>query len=290
MTKTINSLLDIAEQVDAFFIDMFGVLWDGKAFYPEALNICQQLIQKHKKIYVLTNTTMLKEDFEKNYRQFGLLPKVHYTDVVTSGDILKFELEQHALMDKITNSKHSLYYLIGLPADKILHSILKRQTDDISKASVVYLGAPQKVKDGQNITLKSIRSFIPELKKALQYQLPAICANPDYFAMIHQRKYVTQGSLAIWYEKHGGKVYWIGKPYRQIYDFALQMVQVGPRRCAVVGDTIRTDILGGKNAGMNTVLITGHGITHNRMAQGETLEQIAKQEKALPDFLLSILQ
>ena len=27
----IDSLLDIADQIDAVFVDMFGVLWDGEA-------------------------------------------------------------------------------------------------------------------------------------------------------------------------------------------------------------------------------------------------------------------
>ena len=99
-----------------------------------------------------------------------------------------------------------------------------------------------------------------------------------------------QGSLGKWYEEHGGKVYWIGKPYRQLYEFALQKTKLNPDRCIMIGDTIRTDMLGGQNVGMKTVLITGYGITHDRIKSGETLAQIAKQEKAYPDFLLSVLR
>lgn len=288
--KTIDSLLDIADQFDAFFLDMFGVLWDGEAFYPEALPICQKLIQKKKKIYVLTNTTMLSEHYKEKYMPFGLMSKVHYTDVITSGDVLKFKLEHQNLLDEITGQKNSGYFLIGRPNDELLKSVLAHQTKDISEASVVYFGSPQLFQNDNYVTLPSIDEFIPNLKQALKRKLPAICANPDYFAISSGKKYVTQGSLAKWYEEHGGKVYWIGKPYSQIYNYAIQKAQTLPHRCAMVGDTIRTDILGGKNAGMKTVLITGYGITHDRMQMGATLDQIAKQEKAYPDFLLPILR
>ena len=289
-SKTIDSLLEIADQFDAFFIDMFGVLWDGEAFYPEALSICAKLIQNKKKIYVLTNTTVLKDDVKQKYKKFGFLSRVHYTDIITSGDILKFELENHALMDKVTKKKGGKYFLIGLPNDKVLKSVLSRQTDDISKASVVYLSASQKIKNNKYIKLKSMRSFIPDLKKTLQYNLPVLCANPDYFSIERGCKCITQGSLAQWYEKHGGRVYWIGKPYPQIYNYAIQKTKLIPQRCAMIGDTIRTDILGGKNAGMKTILIIGYGVTHDRLQRGESLDQIAKQEKAFPDFLLPILR
>ena len=288
--RSIDSLLDIVDQVDAFFLDMFGVLWNGQSFYPEALHVCQHLIQKQKKVYVLTNTTILKKDFKERYGKFGFIPNVHYTDIITSGDVLKFELDRHALLDKITNSKDSRYFLIGCVSDVIFHKVISRKTNDISQASVVYFGVPLKFKNNKWVTVKSVRSFVPDLKQALQYHLPAICANPDYFAMKDKSKYITQGSLGKWYEKHKGKVYWIGKPYDQLYMYALQKTKLSPKRCVMVGDTIRTDILGGKNAGMKTILITGYGITHDRMQKGETLDQIAKQEKAYPDFLLSVLR
>jgi ribonucleotide monophosphatase NagD (HAD superfamily) len=112
----------------------------------------------------------------------------------------------------------------------------------------------------------------------------------DYFAFNQGFKYVTQGSLGKWYEDHGGKVYWIGKPYKNIYDYAIEKANAEPSRSVMVGDTIRTDILGGFNAGMKTVLILGYGITQDKLDAGETLEEIEKQEGATPDFILEGLK
>ena len=104
---------------------------------------------------------------------------------------------------------------------------------------------------------------------------------------MEDKKYITPGSLAKWYEEHGGRVYWFGKPYQNIYDYAKKISQVSANRSAMVGDTIRTDILGGFHAGMKTVLILGYGITQDKLDEGLTLEQISDAEGALPDFILN---
>jgi len=289
-SRTISSLSDIANQVDAFFVDMFGVLWDGQAFYPEALQACQQLMQQGKKIYILTNTTMLAEGFREKYSSKGLILGKHYTDVITSGDAFQYELEHHAFLDEITHSDSSKYLLVGMPNDKLLRSVLARQTMDLNQASAVYMGALLKLQGNEYVHLETIDSFIPLLKQAIQAKLPAICVNPDHFAIINKKKCVVQGSLGHWYEEQGGRVYWFGKPYQDLYAYALNKTQMHANYCVMVGDTIRTDILGGKNAGMQTVLITGYGVTHDRIHNGETLEQIIEQEKATPDFLLSVFR
>ena len=287
---TINSLLDIADQVDTFFLDMFGVLWDGEQFYPQALTACQQLMQQHKKVYILTNTTMGAAEFRQQYLPFNLIPGVHYTDVLTSGDVLQDQLDHHAVLDKITSSKSGKYFVIGLPNNVAFHNFVSRQASKISEAKAIYFGASQIKQGNKYVRLETLDIFLPQLEQGLALNLPAICANPDYFAFVGQKKCLTQGSLGKWYEDHGGKVYWFGKPYADIYDYALKKSSMPANKCAMIGDTIRTDIRGGTQAGMKTVLITGYGITHDRLQNGETLEQIAKQEKALPDFLLSIVR
>ena len=288
--QNINSLLDIADQIDTVFFDMFGVLWDGEAFYPQALELCQQLVQQHKKVYVLSNTTMLSDEFKKLYLPFNFIQDVTYTDVITSGDVFKVELEQHAFLDQITQSPVGQYFLIGSPNNSLLQSILPRQTDDMTQAKALYLGLPRILQGNTYVRTESMDVFIPLLEQGLALHLPVICANPDYFAIVGGRPCVTQGGLAQWYEDHGGKVYWFGKPHQKIYEYALKKTQAKSQRSVMVGDTIRTDILGGHNAGMKTVLITGYGVTHDRIQKGETLDQIIEQEKATPDFTLAILR
>ena len=288
--QQINSLLDIADSVDAFFIDVFGVLWDGGAFYPDALTVCEKLIKQGKSIYILSNTTTISSHFKEKHIPHGFLQDVHYTDVISSGDVCKYKLENENLMDELTKSKNGKYLLIGRPNDQLLASVLSRQTLDVNEADAVYFGALQEKKGDQLIMHETTANFEPLAQQAIDRHLPALCSNPDYFAFNQGFKYATQGSLAKWYEEHGGKVYWIGKPYKNIYDYALKKANVKPARCVMVGDTIRTDILGGFNAGMKTVLILGYGITQDKLDSGYTLEDVEKEEGAIPDFILKGLK
>ncbi len=47
----------------------------------------------------------------------------------------------------------------------------------------------------------------------------------------------------------------IGKPQRAIFDAALVVMQVEAAQAATLGDRLETDILGGQNAGMHSILV-----------------------------------
>jgi len=55
-------------------------------------------------------------------------------------------------------------------------------------------------------------------------------------------------------------VHWFGKPYASAFAVAAARAGLQTGRLAMVGDTLHTDILGGRAAGMGAVLVTGHGI------------------------------
>ena len=46
---------------------------------------------------------------------------------------------------------------------------------------------------------------------------PAICCNPDKLMLTSSGLLPAPGAIAALYEGKGGKVTWIGKPYRDIY-------------------------------------------------------------------------
>ncbi len=284
--KVITSLLQIADKVDVFFIDVYGVLWNGEAFYPPALEVCKKLIAMGKRIYILSNATTVGSHFREKRAKNGFIQGIHYTDVVTSGDVLKYKLEQENFFDDVVGNKTGKYLLIGLPNDRLLNSILPRQTFDVNEAEAVYIGA---LRGKGGALYEDLTPFLPLAQAALDKGLPAICSNPDYFAFHGNLKHVTSGSLGKWYEEHGGKVYWTGKPYDEIYSFALKMANATPSKTAMVGDTLRTDIKGGYNAGLKTVLITRTGMTADELKSGLMIETLSGQNGVKPDYLLDYL-
>ena len=285
--QTIDSLSALADKIDVFFIDVYGVLWNGKAFYPKALEICQDLIKQGKRIYILSNATTIGSHFKEKHISNGFLQGVHYTDVITSGDVLKDKLEREDFLTQVAGSNKGKYLLIGLPNDRLLGSVLSRQTLNVDEAAVVYIGA---LRTADYQYYETLAPFLDLAQKALEKKLPAICSNPDYYAFHGKMKHVTSGLLGKWYEDHGGRVFWIGKPYHQIYDFALKVANVSPSRAAMVGDTLRTDIMGGAKALMKTVLITQTGMTADELSHGHTLAELVKAEGVVPDYLLAQLQ
>lgn len=285
--QTIDSLSALADKIDVFFIDVYGVLWNGKAFYPKALEICQDLIKQGKRIYILSNATTIGSHFKEKHISNGFLQGVHYTDVITSGDVLKDKLEREDFLTQVAGSNKGKYLLIGLPNDRLLSSVLSRQTLNVDEAAVVYIGA---LRTADYQYYETLAPFLDLAQKALDKKLPAICSNPDYYAFHGKMKHVTSGLLGKWYEDHGGRVFWIGKPYHQIYDFALKVANVSPSRAAMVGDTLRTDIMGGAKAVMKTVLITQTGMTADELSHGHSLAELVKAEGVVPDYLLAQLQ
>ena len=287
MPQKINSLFDIADKVDSFFIDVYGTLFDGQAYYPAALAVCQRLIESGKKIYILSNATTISPYFKQKHTMLGLLQNVHYTDIITSGDAFKHLLETQDFLSQVAESTTAPFLLIGRKNDRLLASVLNRQTRNPDKVACAYVGALQDENGGRYETLDA---FLPTAQIALDKKIPLICSNPDYFAFKGDKKYVTPGCLAQWYEENGGRVVWIGKPHPYLYQYAFERTGSTPKESAMVGDTIRTDILGGAQAGMQTVLITKTGVAADALKNGETIESLAQKEGATPDFQIEYLQ
>lgn len=56
MMKHIVGLRDIADQFDLYFVDQYGVLHDGVAAYPGAVDGLAKLASGGRKVIVLTNS------------------------------------------------------------------------------------------------------------------------------------------------------------------------------------------------------------------------------------------
>lgn len=72
-----------------------------------------------------------------------------------------------------------------------------------------------------------------------------------------------------------------GKPYAPAFSAVLDRFSaVPPERILMVGDTLHTDILGGQNAGMKTLLVTEEG-----SLQGMNIPDCIAQSGIAPDFI-----
>lgn len=278
----LDSVLSSALSADSFFCDMFGTIWDGQHFYKTVFDVFGTLKERGKKIYILSNATAPSSVFFNKTAACGLEKGRDYDDFITSGDALADRLK-HRYFERIAKCRDYRFYVIGRPNPLLFGSVATHQTSHLDKAHLVYISGLEV--DG--IPPLTLDRFLPVAQQALERGLPAVCANPDYVAFHGTEKYLTGGSLAQWYKNHGGRVYWTGKPYPFVFDYAFTRTGATPANSVMIGDTLRTDIKGGKKAGMKTLLITKTGVTADALANGQTLSALCAQENVTPDFIIN---
>lgn len=283
--QTINSLLDIAPKYDTVLTDMFGVIWDGEAFFDGVFDIFIDLKKSGQKIYIISNATTLGAIMSEKAQQAGLILGVHFDGFITSGDTLKAKLEK-GFFEQVAGKNDYKFYIIGRDNPMLFQNISHYQTRSLDDADFVYVSSL--IIDG--VHPQSLDAFIPDLERALSLNLPIVCANPDFFAFYKELKYFTGGSAAKWYEEHGGKTYWIGKPYTNIFEYAMSVTGADKQKTVMIGDTLRTDIAGAHNAGLDSVLITGRGIIADELANGKTLDECYRTDAVQPTYLLDIIK
>ena len=93
----ISSLRDLASAYDAFLLDQFGVIHDGKVAYPGATQAVAHVQRCGTKICIISNSSRRKVDTVARLRKMGFGPfdgdekvtgEVQPISVVTSGDLV----------------------------------------------------------------------------------------------------------------------------------------------------------------------------------------------------------
>ncbi|HEY1300094.1 MAG TPA: HAD hydrolase-like protein, partial [Stellaceae bacterium] len=104
--------------------------------------------------------------------------------------------------------------------------------------------------------------YRPLLRRMLERQLFMVCANPDVVVERGERLLYCAGAIADLYRSLGGEVLYAGKPYRPIYDSALNKAaalrgHAAPLdRVLAIGDSVRTDLAGAAALPVDCLFIT----------------------------------
>ncbi len=86
-------------------------------------------------------------------------------------------------------------------------------------------------------------------------------------------------------DRIGADIRWYGKPYGDGFADVLARLDLPAERVAMVGDTLHTDVLGGRAAGMGTVLVTGHGLFAGADPDGDAARAI-RASGIVPDVVV----
>ena len=271
--QLISGLRELAPRYDGFILDLWGVIHDGLAPLPGAIDCLQSLIDAGRRIVLLSNAPRRADDVVRRITAVGV-PVGLYHDVMSSGE----EAWQH-----LKRRDDPFYAALGW---RCLHIGSERDLEIREGLGLDYVDTPA---DAQFILNTGpagwddrIEDYEPILREALARGLPMVCANPDLVVQRGSTLHLCAGALAKWYEEAGGRVRWHGKPFRLVYDSCLVLLGIGERsRILAIGDSLRTDIAGAAGAGIDSLLIAG-GIHADEFGlRGEQTPDLRRVEAAL---------
>ena len=239
----------LAPRYDGFILDLWGVVHDGVAPQPGALECLRGLIEGGKRIVLLSNAPRRSCDVVERINRMGV-PAGLYHDVICSGEEAWQYLARRDDPFYAALGRRCLH--IGSVRDTGIREGLGLElVETAEEAEFILNTGPAGWND-------RIEDYTPILQRALARGLPMVCANPDLVVMHAGRLALCAGALAQWYEERGGRVRWHGKPFRSVYDSCLDLLGIDDRsRILAVGDSLRTDIAGAAGAGIDSVLIVG---------------------------------
>jgi HAD superfamily hydrolase (TIGR01459 family) len=272
--KCIAGLRDIADQFDLYLVDQYGVLHDGVAGYPGAIDGLARLASGGRKVIVLTNSGKGASENQARLAALGFA-NPHLHAVVSSGGVALQLVSSGVLGPRFAIGADAC--VIGRQGDTYAFSsddfrLVARPQD---AAFLVFAGS-----DAPRTSLEAYRSM---LTPAAEARVPAICVNPDVTMIRDGQLVPAPGAIAKVYENLGGKVEYVGKPHSAIFRHALTIAATrADARVIMIGDSPEHDVCGAKALGLSTLLVrTG---IHQSLTEPQLLS-FCTACGGIPDFL-----
>jgi len=266
-TLEIKSLLDIADQVDAFVFDAFGVLNVGETMIPGADKRLDQLRERGCAIRILTNAASYdRSGAIAKFKRLGL--RVEDDEIITSREAT------------LQNLSEGHWGVIAADTDQLsdLPSSVTRLKDNAAEYDKVdqflFLSTADWTPSRQNL-----------LEAAMQRRPRSLLiGNADLAAPRDDGFSVEPGhfghEIADLFPSY---VQFFGKPFPEVYDLIeASLPTLTSNRIAMCGDTLHTDILGAAARGWRTVLVTQDGLF-----AGYDTQPFSEQARLFADWRLS---
>jgi HAD superfamily hydrolase (TIGR01459 family) len=246
LPKMIPSLDALADGYAAILCDVWGVVHNGVAAFPDA---CAALIRARGKgaaVVLITNAPRPHAGVEAQLAALGV-PADAYDRVVTSGDVTR---------DLIEAGPRGVFHL-GPDRDMSIYDGLDAElVEEFEASAVVCTG----LFDDETETPED---YAEMLRRFRARDLPMICANPDIVVERGHELLWCAGALARDYAQLGGRTLIAGKPHRPIYEVALRKAgevlgrEVTAGETLAIGDGMLTDVKGAVDNGIDVLYVTG---------------------------------
>jgi HAD superfamily hydrolase (TIGR01459 family) len=245
-TTIVTGISALTPAPRAWICDIWGVVHNGVASFPAAVDACVRFRERGGRIVLVSNAPRPSGSVVKQLESLAV-PVTAYDAVLTSGDVTR-----DALLNWIgTTTLH-----IGPERDLSLFAGLDIPLVEIASAERILCSG---LYDDTRETPEDYRRL---LQIAAAQALPMLCANPDIKVDRGGKIVYCAGAVAQLYEELGGSVEYAGKPYPPIYAMAHRLLaemdgdEPAPGDVLAIGDGVHTDIAGGLRAGLRTVYVS----------------------------------
>lgn len=266
------TLAEVVAPFDLILLDAYGVLNVGETPIPGAAESIAALRRAGKAVMVVSNSAGYpKRLMMRRYARLGF--DFAPAEVTTSREALLHHLATAPLRHwaMMLSPDHGTEELEGLDC-----TFLADDPAAYDRAEGFLLIGADGWSDGRQALLEASLRACPR---------PVLVGNPDIVAPRETGLSREPGHFAHRLaDANGIAPVFLGKPFRGIFDLALARHQapIDPARVLMVGDTLHTDILGGRQMGFATALVTDFG----SLAGADVGAAIA-QSGIVPDFVIN---
>ncbi|MDP1732110.1 MAG: TIGR01459 family HAD-type hydrolase [Devosia sp.] len=240
-------LSEISSGYDAVLSDVWGVVHNGVAAHPSAVEALRSYRQSGGKVVLITNAPRPSSAIVPLLDRLGVA-RDSYDAIVSSGDATRAMISEYS---------GKVIHHVGPPTeDDALYEGLNVTRGSAEAAQAIVVTDLDTDDDTPDMYNERITLW-------LSRNLPMIAANPDRVVEHGERLIYCGGALADLYEARGGMVRMAGKPYRPIYQEALRLAETAagrpiPReKLLAIGDSVRTDAIGAAGFGIDLLFVTG---------------------------------
>jgi len=236
-----------ASGYDAVLCDVWGVMHNGVAAHLDAADALTRFRAQGGTVMLVSNAPRPGEWVVRRTLDRLGVPRSAYDDIITSGDVTRTFLSSHP---------GETVLLIGPERD---HNILDGLNVSFGDVDAADYAVCTGLYDDDTETPDDYRDLLARMRARSLFM---VCANPDLVVERGERLVYCAGAIADIYAALGGEVLYAGKPHRPIYDDALEKIAalrgapVEHARVLAIGDSVRTDLKGAAELGIDGLFVT----------------------------------
>jgi HAD superfamily hydrolase (TIGR01459 family) len=240
--QRINGLSELAEGYDALLCDVWGVLHNGVAAFPAAVEALVKFRATRGPVGLITNAPRPASAIRPQLKSLGV-PDDAYDALVTSGDVTRMAIaERPGARILHIGPDRDLSFYDGLDA-----TLASESDAELISCTGLF-----------DDTTETPDDYRPLLERLAARGLAMVCANPDIVVERGDDLIYCAGALARLYAEMGGEAVLVGKPHAPIYDAARrELAASGESRILAVGDGLPTDIRGAVDNRLPVLFVTG---------------------------------